>query len=406
MSSALIRLSHPAQRVDAIFAKGRSNTMSTTKHILSSALIAASLALHAGNAAAQTCTTDKDCPQSFACVQSGVVSGTTAACPPNADCPKAEPAPAPTPYYSCEPKACGSDADCGPGMVCFTTTSTACSGGAAVPPCAPGADCPAPEKIAPTCTTTMRSACAFKWQLPCKTDTECGDGFNCMPSVIGVCSGSSGSASAGSASAGSGSTGAGGSATSSPKPPADAGTSLTSNPSSPPDAVCTTMTVYPGSCNPKVAACVADAECPSNWTCPAAPSPTSSPPASAVDTPAVDGGAAADARSSNAGTAAGPAGVASPVRVCWPPYGLGVRAGDSKGETSNGQVSGSSGNATSGGGTGSTPVSPTMGAGAGSPTNPSGGGCSIDTTNETSRTEGLVLLTLLGLIAVRRLRRS
>ena len=44
-----------------------------------------------------------------------------------------------------------------------------------------------------SCTTTSQKLCAFKWQVPCSADTDCGEGFVCHPSVSGGC-GSSGRA--------------------------------------------------------------------------------------------------------------------------------------------------------------------------------------------------------------------
>lgn len=387
---------------------------STTRFIFASTAAAASLIV-AARAQAQSCTADKDCLQGFACVQSGEINGgSTPACPPDAtDCPKPAPAPAPTPVYSCQPKTCAFDTDCGTGMVCNTETSTACSGGSTVAPCPANTDCPTPVKTDPTCTTTTRSICAFKWQLPCQNDAACGTGFTCYPIVIGMCSGSGGTGSAGSASTGSATAGGstdGGSTASTPNqpaPPVAAGDASAS-----PDSQCTTMSSYPGYCQPTVTTCAADSDCPGGWTCQEAPQPVSAGGALSGTTKAEPAPAptSGDAGAPTDPTTPPSTGGGTTSKLCAPPYGLGVprdaTAGHGETASTPGTTAGGSGSGDGNGGpsTGATPPASSGGngttAGAGS-----SGGCSIDPSSEAARTGGLALFTLLGLLAVRRMRR-
>lgn len=214
-------------------------------------------------AAAQTCATDADCQRGFSCQQS-VVPPDPAACPRGADCPAvAVPTTAPT-TGSCQLAACATDADCGTGMVCHGETFSVCTGGTApaTPPCPPNTKCEVPpaETTPTTCTTMTRSTCAFRWQLPCNTDADCGDAsFACQPTVTGTCSGGAG-VGAGSAGTATPTAGAGGAAARTA--PADIVTT-------PPD--CMTTTSFPGFCQLRDPACHTDADCPAAWTCVAAP---------------------------------------------------------------------------------------------------------------------------------------
>jgi hypothetical protein len=84
-------------------------------------------------------------------------------------------------------------------------------------------------------------------------------------------------------------------------------------------------------------------------------------------------------------------------KICAPPGGLGIaRGGDTIKEGGSMTVTPAVG---SGGGN---PVPPAAGA----PKSGSAGGCSMNPNRETSLAEGVALFTLLGLFAVRRLRRQ
>jgi hypothetical protein len=365
----------------------------------------------ARSATAQTCTADKDCPQSFTCVDTGaVVNGTAPACPPNTACePTSDLAPRkPQIVKSCQPKTCTTDPDCGAGMVCFEEKSTSCSGGSAVAPCPPGGDCPKIVPAEPNCVTTSRRLCAFKWQVPCTTDADCGDAFTCHPQEIISCT-SSGSVgtptptdagTSGGGSTGSTGSGNGGGASTDPATP---GTKV----APPSDPICTEpKKTFPGYCQPKVTRCTADSECPTTWTCMQQATPVSTPPSPAPrpDT-ASDGGSA----SKSADPVPPDQGFAVPVRICTPPGGLGVRGSDSagvKGDTTSTPMT--PGNGTTAGGpkpVSMDPQAPPSAGGSGQPTTPSSGGCTIHDGSQPSRASGLALFTLLGLIAARRLRR-
>ena len=110
--------------------------MSLQKAILGAAVLAITIGL-AAPASAQSCTADKDCPQSYSCVASGIVAPPPLpACPANADCAKldVDGSAGQIVIMMCAPKPCSADADCGAGMVCYTDTTESCSGdGSAAP---------------------------------------------------------------------------------------------------------------------------------------------------------------------------------------------------------------------------------------------------------------------------------
>ncbi len=231
--------------------------MMLAKPLLGIASLVTVLALP-GLAAAQTCASDSDCAKGLTCQASPVAPPPTPACPAGTDCLPTGVAPSPS--MSCLPAPCQTDTDCGQGMVCHSQTSSVCSGGTAVAvKCDPNTVCdPAPPTVPPVCTDTTTSQCVYKSSLPCNADADCGDGFVCQPSTVGTCSGSSGSASGGSAAS---SSGAGGGTGSGALPPTlatpDGGATTT----------CTTVTSYPGSCQPKVTICNADSDCLPTWKC-------------------------------------------------------------------------------------------------------------------------------------------
>jgi hypothetical protein len=140
-------------------------------------------------ARAQTCTLADGCPKGFTCVT-----------PPCAvapvDCKPGTPCVQPTPVCDsvCEPAACQADADCGADMVCHSETISACTG-VATPACAPGSKCTSfAAPTPPTCTDQTTSQCAYKYDLACTQDTDCGTGFSCNAGQECSCSGSSGTA--------------------------------------------------------------------------------------------------------------------------------------------------------------------------------------------------------------------
>jgi MYXO-CTERM domain-containing protein len=292
----------------------------TTFKRLSLSFGALAIVLASASAArAQSCKDTTECPKGFVCeqhdstppVQPAVDSG---AAPTASDTPASTgatlPAPgvAPPPGGSCFPAPCANDSECGAGMVCLSSKTSECTAPAIA--CAPGSKCDLP---APTCVDKIVSTCAYKWQLPCNTDVDCGANFVCNPSMISTCSGGSGTATPG---------------TNASDPAAGAPQDLRA-PIPPPDQ-CTTTTSFPGYCQPKATTCTADSQCPAAWTCKAiATTPVTDAPA---PRPAVDGGTTSSQGSGNSSSA----GVAPPeslpkppeetVKVCVSPLGYGGTA--------------------------------------------------------------------------------
>jgi hypothetical protein len=307
-----------------------------------------------GVSSAQICTTDAGCARGTSCQPTGAGSGTgqgtsgstgaVDAIPPI--CPDSQPNCAaraydagaagtktPTvPEMSCQPLSCKVDADCAATMVCHAESFTTCSGSGVAPACPPNQVCPpvpAPQPV--TCTTTSYSACAFKWQLPCNVDADCGNAFTCAPAVSGTCGSAASGAGTGTSTggvsvgqdgggvAGGGSTSAGGKPTAAPNTPAiavapspDDGGAGTAPP------ICTTTSSFPGYCQPKATTCTSDSDCPASWTCIATPDVT---PTSTEAPPT--GGSALGVASEPARDLAKPLA----AKVCQPPAGFGVKGG-------------------------------------------------------------------------------
>jgi hypothetical protein len=347
------------------------------------------------------------------------------ACPPNTVCPPdAVPAVAPgqTPAGFCVEASCTTDADCGATMVCHTDSIMACSGGST---CPPNAECLVPN-MKPVCTTTNVSTCKYKWELSCKVDADCGDGFNCTFPTITGCSGSgmagTGTVSSGTAtpgSTGTGSTGAGStgsSGTGKTAPAMDGGAAPGPTPVQPADN-CTTTTSTVGFCAPKATSCTVDSDCPTAWTCVDAPPVRGGPVASAdggvgiaVGEPAPTGNASSIAPGEPApsGNGADPA----PTKMCLSPLGtltgvaLDTGSGAPKEAQSGGGNGGAGGGVTTGTNGGTPPTSPgatngpsgNNGAGA-----PSSGGCALGG-NAPGGSGLAAALALLGLVLSRRRR--
>lgn len=173
-----------------------------------------------------------------------------------------------------QPSSCTSDTDCATGMACRTQTVSTCTGETTRTPCSAGAVCDPVKIEPPVCSESTLSQCVCRWPQPCNGDGDCDGAFFCQPTTRATCS-------------------------------ADGG------PSTP--STCTTSTAFPGTCQPKVATCNSDADCPSPWTCVAAGAPVT------VASPdPIDAGAAvslppeiATATATNTAT--------SPVKTCQSP---------------------------------------------------------------------------------------
>ena len=155
------------------------------------------------------CEEDADCPAGFACVEGGWATiadaGTACVCPDGVpeeecDCPEPEEDPAMPEvievYMACEPKDCEVDSDCGDDLLCVLVTEECAGVMVPTPDCPPGAECPEPEAPEP-CEPETYGMCAPTWLAPCETDSDCGEGFACIPEEVCWCSGSGGTGSSG-----------------------------------------------------------------------------------------------------------------------------------------------------------------------------------------------------------------
>lgn len=100
----------------------------------------------------------------------------------------------PVEYAYCARASCESDADCGGDMVCHTFEQTVCSGVGVATPCPAGEACDTVDEDAyeSECEQTEFSQCAYPHELPCESDSECGDGYECVASESCWCTGSAG----------------------------------------------------------------------------------------------------------------------------------------------------------------------------------------------------------------------
>ena len=362
---------------------------------IATALMAPGLAL------AQTCSSNADCAKGLICQADATTTTPVAICydgdAGGACTPVGNP---PALVMRCQLAPCATVADCGPDMVCDSHTVTSCPTSPGSVKCDPttGCDAGAPDPVA--CTDTISSLCAYKWQLPCNADADCGAGFTCQPSVMGICSGSSGSAPNGGTGTASAGTGGGSGSTGVPAPlpvAMDAGT-LT-------PVTCQTITSFPGSCQPKATTCAVNTDCPSVWTCVASNVGTAVSGGTATGGTATSGGSAPVALPDGGAPVVVPPPVTTTVLTCQPPY------------SATGSTTHDSGSATAiksgdaGAVTGSTtPPVPATPGNNGGPTTPqtaattgSGGGCSLAASQPSSGTVWLLgLLAVLGLALARR----
>lgn len=307
---------------------------------------------------------------------------------------------APSVGYTCAPAPCTIDADCGPNMVCYTSTTSQCSGASAKPTCAPDStNCAEIESDPPVCTTSTIQQCAYRYEVPCKVAADCGVGFTCEESQSCGCSGSSGVANGGAASTGgaliapepsssapsddesatsSGATGGGGAtgvATGGARLPAETSCSCES-----------TGVFY---CKLQNIACGTDTDCPSGLLCVEATRSTC-----AVSTD---------------GTTTCP--TTSATKTCQPPYrgslGIGEAASDSSSNdgkseapTASGDLTGTQGSASNGAdGSGAEHATDS---GNGAQPDVSGGGCSIAQPVTANYGRALLLALAVGLTLLRR----
>lgn len=131
------------------------------------------------------CTTDADCDAGESCV---TVTTDCAPCleeDPDCSCDDES-------FSYCEagpPPSCDDSGSCPGDLVCVTYSFEECSGGGAVPVCAPDENCDVPdEDPEESCTSSTESLCVPKYVAPCQVDTDCGSGFTCEAVEICQCS--------------------------------------------------------------------------------------------------------------------------------------------------------------------------------------------------------------------------
>jgi MYXO-CTERM domain-containing protein len=199
-----------------------------------------------------SCGADTDCEKGFVCA---VVGGVACAAPPCAEGEACEiPTCEPMEIRACVPAQCSSNADCAADMLCLQQTTGGCSVPMA-PPCEPGLPCPDSPAV-PECSEVQVSGqCVPRYQLPCQTAEDCGDGFNCVAAQSCSCPGSEGTSPSDAAPEFAGSPGGSSGDTDSPAPP-----------KVPEDCSCFTDESYK-LCEPKDIACATDDACPESWSC-------------------------------------------------------------------------------------------------------------------------------------------
>ncbi len=219
-------------------------------------------------ASADVACGDTTCPTGFVCeaydsadcADVATIEGQTASC--NAT----------TTYYQCAPAPCSADADCGVGMVCFSSTREECSGGTTAPACAANAlDCTAtaPDVTTESCTTTNLQQCIPRYLLPCTTATDCGPGFICEETIEMACAGSGGSTGVAEPTTGASTvdSGAGGAASTTATSVDGNGTSSSSTADTTTTVECTGTLTGQFACKLQLIACTTAAGCPAGFTC-------------------------------------------------------------------------------------------------------------------------------------------
>lgn len=234
--------------------------------------------VRAGEDRTDACESDDDCDPGFSCEE---VGATACGCAPGMDCGDCEP----EVFHGCVPADCESDEDCGEGQVCLTEEMP-CTDTGSTPACPPDAECPDFEEPEP-CEPETRSQCAPMWAAPCEEAEDCGPGFDCEFEEICSCSGGGGVPTPG----GSGSSGGaeptdpaegsdgeapdagfrGGDTPDSDREPTDP-----DDPGASPggDGDCTCEPADEKSCVPREIECSTGADCPSEWTCEAMEPPS------------------------------------------------------------------------------------------------------------------------------------
>jgi hypothetical protein len=150
----------------------------------------------------------------------------------------------------CEQATCTSDTDCLAGTLCTEQSVLRCS---IEDPCPGIASCPVdPAQVETVCSEQEESVCTPRNALPCASDADCGEGFECLPGgEVCTCDGG-GYAGSGGATAAGGSGGVGGTM---PDPGGQGGAA---------GACSCTPSTY---CELRVLPCTAAIDCPSVFDC-------------------------------------------------------------------------------------------------------------------------------------------
>lgn len=121
------------------------------------------------------------CPTGCEC-EVVVLDHCTAPCPaPPGETPNCESICELTSYETCRPAPCDTESDCGENMKCHTFVRNVTPAS-----CPPGVSCggaapPEPQE---------HRKCTPRSFLPCETSTDCGDGYECVPTYQCSCEGS------------------------------------------------------------------------------------------------------------------------------------------------------------------------------------------------------------------------
>jgi hypothetical protein len=232
---------------------------------LRSASFAAFTLFTASMAYAQEPCGDESCPEGYTCELTTYESCADACRPsPPGEPSECTPVPCETvSYESCQRAACETDADCGDQMACHTlvrptapTTPTACPPGAACDPIA------APPEVEPE----EYKQCTPRSELPCEENSDCGDGFECVPAVSCACPGTTAPSAAPVPTSGA-------EADVAPDPMPPSGLPLPPSevdggaaPPNPPDD-CSCGPTGTNYCQMKDIECDSDSDCPTDWAC-------------------------------------------------------------------------------------------------------------------------------------------
>jgi len=136
----------------------------------------------------EDCDSDADCVDGFVCETMEVGYCEDVACPEGEECP--EPVCGSETIGVCVPTTCTSDADCSEGLRCMAVTYDDCGEVVSSPPCEEGGECTEPDPVEePDCEPVTESYCLPQYVAPCTLDSDCGEGFECLPVEMCACSG-------------------------------------------------------------------------------------------------------------------------------------------------------------------------------------------------------------------------